>query len=122
MDRHSLPAVGRHAVVVHAVGTHSLPAVGRNKKNVTRYLVHGMILYFEHGPHRHVPTNVAAPSSTNNCERLSTHQDEKVSCVCVRAQIPWGLDLFGGVCVERGGEKWAKKRLNHTHQPINTHI
>ena len=45
--------------------------------------------------------------------------NEKVSSVYVRAQSPRGLD-FGGMCVERGGERWTKKMLNHTHQPPHT--
>ena len=99
MDRHSLPAVGRHTVV-HAVGRHSsLPAIGRYKKNV-------MILYSEH---------VTAPSSTN-CERLSTPSGRK-SVLHVRACTEPAGTGFGDVCFERGGEKWAKK----SHTPTHTH-
>ena len=76
------------------------------KKNV-------MILYLNTAQHRHVPTHGAAPSSTN-CERFSIPPGrESVLRVCACTE-PAGT-AFGGACVERGGERWIKKMLNHRH-------
>ena len=119
MDRHSLPAEGR-LTVVHAVDRHSLPAavVGRHKKNV-------LILYFEHGPGpcQHVSTDMrlhALPHlDRRTVNEFPPDQDEKVSSVCACTEAA-GTG-FGGVCVERGGERWTKKMLNQTHQLTHIH-
>ena len=62
---------------------------------------------------------VAAPSSTN-CERLPTQPGrEGVLRVCASTE-PAGTGI-GDVCIERGGEAWTEKMLNHTRKPKHRH-
>ena len=63
----------------------------------------------------HVPTHVAAPTSSSiNSKRLTTTpiQESFVSmCACTEPAATG----IGTVCVERGGQTGPKKMLNHAH-------
>ena len=47
------------------------------------------------------------------------HQDDRVSCVCVRAQSPRGLDLVA--CASNAVAKGGQKKVE-SHTPTHTHI
>ena len=67
----------------------------------------------------HVSTHVATPSSANSSRLTTALAREGFVSVCACTE-PAGTGI-GAVCVERGGQTWPNKMMDHTYDDTVTH-